>query len=73
MPAKYIGNTVITLFVQIDGVMFSSPWYIVHEDKGPLRAKLVLKKSATRDVTIQVAATSRTATGEPHTVATGYM
>ena len=46
--------------------MFSSSWYIVHEDKGPLRAKLVLKKSATRDVTIQVAATSRTATGEPH-------
>ena len=45
--------------------MFSSPWYIVHEDEGPLSVKLVLTKSATENVTIQVAATSRTATGEP--------
>ena len=44
--------------------MFSSPWYIVHEDEGPLRAKLVLTKSTTENVIIQVAATSRTATGE---------
>ena len=44
--------------------MFSNPWYIVHEDEGPLKAKLVLTKSATENVTIQVTATSRTATGE---------
>ena len=62
-------NSIIhCLHTYVDAVMFSSPWYIVHENEGPLRVKLVLTKSATENVTIQVAATSRTATGEPCTV-----
>ena len=45
-------------------IRFSSPLYVVHEDRGPAKLKLVLDQAGVESMTIQVITTSITATGE---------